>query len=109
MKKNRLIFVKEFWNILEFISWKISENNNISNAVENDKWDNETLIQEYEQPKDQAYENIFFYTKNHFQLPFKRSGKHFIDDLTNLIDIPVSSSPSKSIVSKTVILVPYLN
>ena len=59
MKKNRLIFVKEFWNILEFISWKNSENNNISNAVENDKWDNETLIQEYEQPKDQAYENIF--------------------------------------------------
>ena len=59
-KKNRLIFVKEFWNILEFISWKNSENNNISNAVGNDKWDNETLIQEYEQPKDQAYENIFF-------------------------------------------------
>ena len=59
MKKNRLIFVKEFWNILEFISWKNSENNNISNAVENDKWDNETLIQEYEQPKDQASENIF--------------------------------------------------
>ena len=53
--------------------------------------------------------NTFFSRqKSDFHLPFKRSGKYFIDNLINLIDMSVSNSPSKRILSKIVMQLPHL-
>ena len=51
---------------------------------------------------------MVFWKENLFRLPSNSAGKHFVDELTRLIDSWVSDSPSSATALKSVILLPNL-
>ena len=56
MWKYSVIYVKEFWNLLEYNLYQMSDISSINNG----KWDTEASTQDYEQPIEKTYEHIFF-------------------------------------------------